>query len=355
MKTKLSILLIALLPILFVSCEKNEILEENTAANAEVNIKTQGQYCGDPTPFVFKNFGGYEVGIGEINNDEEKVYIRFEAPEGFIIRHYLGYIGSVEDFVNRGNVIDPNDPGAAHMEPGNWNVPKVVLEDQGLTFVELEFLLADFPQPQPGECHLIAFVGNFTSDGTDVQWGWATNSSFKSDGYYIDYCLQECTPPETECETAFAYGDQYAYCFRDFKKGNGKYRPNAPANKRFKRWGWTNGRLCRGTYDFELWAGAGQCDLSNGTLVGNVVIEYYGCSATVTYNTLPGYELDETHLYIGNRKIPRKNNGKPTVAPGKYPYKHEGLDGATTDTYTVYGIYGQKNIIAHAVVCPVTQ
>jgi hypothetical protein len=47
------------------------------------------------------------------------------------------------------------------------------------------------------------------------------------------------------------------------------------------------------------------------------------------------------------------NRDRTTVAPGKYPYKHD-LSGASSDSYTV-NITGPIYIIAHAVVVmPVT-
>ena len=73
---------------------------------------------------------------------------------------------------------------------------------------------------------------------------------------------------------------------------------------------------------------------------------------TVTYQLNEGYTMDETHLYIGNDKFPKKN-GQYTVAPGQYPYSHA-LDDATTDTYelTVNNLCSQKiYVIAHAVTC----
>ena len=66
---------------------------------------------------------------------------------------------------------------------------------------------------------------------------------------------------------------------------------------------------------------------------------------------LDGYTLSETHLYIGNEMFPKDNNGDFTVAPGLYPFKHEDLMGATTDTYVISGLSGDLYVIAHAVVC----
>ncbi len=107
---------------------------------------------------------------------------------------------------------------------------------------------------------------------------------------------------EYEYETAFAYGGDYATCFLD---------------EGFSRWGWSNGPLVEGEYTFKLWAAAGQCDTSNGILVGSVDIVYADGSVTVNFNVDAPYILDETHVYAGSSMFPLKN-GDPTVAPGQY-------------------------------------
>ncbi len=81
MKTKLAILLIAVLPMLFIGCEKSELHDKNPATNAEIDLKTQGEFCGEPTTFVFKNVpSGDEFGTGFIANDETHIYVNFQAP-----------------------------------------------------------------------------------------------------------------------------------------------------------------------------------------------------------------------------------------------------------------------------------
>ncbi len=356
MKTKLVILLITVLPIIFIGCQKSEVSEDFiTRQTPNGELKIEAELCGEAMPFDFKNYGAaYIAGTGEIGNDEEKLYLSIKAPEGYTIRHYLGYIGSVEHFISSGAGSDLSN-GEAHVEPQYFNIPKVTLTG-GETYVELEFLLADLPQPQPGDCFLVAFVGNFTSNGEDTQWGWATySSSQKSDSYYMYYCPEECEEPELECETVFAYNpnEPNGICFSEFNKKTGNYNPNGPANKNFSRWGWTN-EISQGSYDFEVWAGAGQCNFSKGTLVGNLHIEYSGTTATVTYDMFNGFVLDETHLYIGDEPIPTGNNGKATVAPGQYPYS-DGDATTVEDNLVVYEINNLPDdgiwVVAHGVAC----
>ena len=149
---------------------------------------------------------------------------------------------------------------------------------------------------------------------------------------------EEEATAEESCETLFARGkDDQSECFLD-------------SDYSFNRWGWTIGPLSEGDCTFELYAGAGQCDTDKGTLVGYLKISYSEGTATVKYEMLEGYTLNETHLYIGNEPYPTDKNDNVTVAPGQYPYKHA-LEGASADEYSVSGLSGDIYVIAHGVSC----
>lgn len=89
-----------------------------------------------------------------------------------------------------------------------------------------------------------------------------------------------------------------------------------------------------------------------GTLVGSVKVEYdiASDSLIVTFETIDGWKLYETHLYLSKDR-PAKS------APGQFPYGHDPLPGVTSDPYTVPltdlgASYGDTlYIAAHAVVC----
>jgi len=140
-----------------------------------------------------------------------------------------------------------------------------------------------------------------------------------------------------KCDTAYAYGGcAYATCFLGYG---------------FSNWGWTNGPLGPGYYEFELWAGAAGCDRSKGTLVGWLNVDYDGSTAIVTYNVYEGNYMTATHLYVGNDRLPKNKMGNETVAPGQYPYSHDPLANVTIDSYTVTGLSGDIYVVAHADVC----
>jgi hypothetical protein len=142
---------------------------------------------------------------------------------------------------------------------------------------------------------------------------------------------------EGQTETAFAYDNQgNATCFLNMGLG-------------INRWGWTNGGYPEGSYTLDLIAGAGQC--VGGTLVGTVTIDYAAGVATVTYNVTAPYTLDDTHLYVGSASLPSVCSTKkgvttcvPTVAPGLYPNTGGSV------SYTVTGLSGNINVVAHAVI-----
>lgn len=92
-----------------------------------------------------------------------------------------------------------------------------------------------------------------------------------------------------------------------------------------------------------IYAGAEQCDFTNGTLVGSLTVDYDGSTAVVTYNMHAGYTMDEVQLYVGNEIL--------TVTPEDYPNRDDTLDGVSTYTFTVDGLSGEIYIVAKALVC----
>jgi hypothetical protein len=180
--------------------------------------------------------------------------------------------------------------------------------------------------------------------GLFIALGIASCDKNSLDKNFSNETIATTTTTEVEttvCETAFAYKNipKYVFCFLDLG---------------FNRWGWTNGPVDingRQAY-YSIYAGAGQCDVSKGTYVGQLVItNNFDGTLTAFVDLFPGYGLSETHLYIGTAPLPLGNNGNPTVAPGQYPYKHENLNGVQKDTFTITGISSNYYVIFHAVVC----
>lgn len=162
----------------------------------------------------------------------------------------------------------------------------------------------------------------------------------------------ECDDPEGEVEygseTAFAYSATDGTCFLDIDDNN-------DGDPDFKRWGWTIGPLAAGTYTFPIYAGAGQCDISKGTLVGNLSVNYDGNKAVVSFNmtetdavTGLAYTMNVAHLYVGAEILPRDVNEDYTVAPGQYPKNSGEIYGAIDQSFEVTGLSGSVHVVAHA-------
>jgi len=114
------------------------------------------------------------------------------------------------------------------------------------------------------------------------------------------------------------------------------------------RWGWAINLLIPGSTTYPIWAGAGLNNTSNGTNVGTLTVTWNGNQVAVLYSMLPGYRLQEVHLYAGDAR-------PTTTAPGQYGYQ-DSFDplGLGTYTFTVPLKYTNSTdgvwLIAHAVV-----
>ena len=175
--------------------------------------------------------------------------------------------------------------------------------------------------------------------------------------YYViakspDGCLSAIAPalliePNCiTCETAFARDASSANCFDQY--------PDLIPND--NRWGWTNYYESAGNYSLDLYAGAGQCDISKGALAGEVNIFDNGDGTIdVQFVADPGYIMSSVHLYVGCEPLPYKKKGKNydyTVAPGQYPQNPQGSIGYVTE-YTIENISvsGDFYLIAHTDIC----
>ena len=153
-------------------------------------------------------------------------------------------------------------------------------------------------------------------------------------------------------DTIWAYS---AYAYDELEKRGEEvpsvvYHNNKVDGNNSNAWGWTNFINDVGTYDFYLFAGAGQNDTERGTNVGTLTVEVERCDeedayfATVNYNVSASI-LAEYHLWVGDTPLPlvrRGNRWVPTAAPGQFPYG----DGAVVQVCLEEGFY----VAAHGVV-----
>ena len=229
----------------------------------------------------------------------------------------------------------PNPALYPSMEWWVWDVGNTFAAPDGHSFLQIngmDVAWGPFSNGQPdwsGHVYTIYYPGTGAPITFQiVDW---IDGSYKWHECHIHVDIYE-GPLIPVGETAFAYGGpEYATCFRSMG---------------FKSWGWTNGPLPGDpVYTFDIWAGAGKCDLSKGTLVGILTIDYDGSTATVTYMMDAGWTMGFAQLYVGSEPLPRNPKGEYTVAPGQYPYIHY-VDGAT-HTFTVSGLSGDIYVVAH--------
>ncbi|WP_222983957.1 hypothetical protein [Flagellimonas meishanensis] len=238
-------------------------------------------------------------------------------------------------------------PAGAFENPGNFDLVNWILNQdfasQGYTMGEIQWAIWELIDNQ--NCVACTFLG-----APGVDWSEANAQEIvdaavaNGEGYepgegnllavvlipnnnrqpvFIPIPLECEEEPKGGCETAFARGNDGNTCFI----GNG-----------FSRWGWTIGPLTDGTEEtYNIYAGAGQCDISKGALVGTVAVSYEDGEVSVVYNIDDDYVVAETHTYAGNGMFPTDKNGKLTVAPGQYTIGED--------------LEGEIYVIAHAVVC----
>ena len=102
-------------------------------------------------------------------------------------------------------------------------------------------------------------------------------------------------------------------------------------------WGWSDGPLAQRetAYRQLLYAGAGQNDITKGTVVGYVDVLYWNDQVTVTYVCDPGIRLKEVHLWVGKTALPIKGKSM-TNAPGQFPWPNKKAQGTWIGTLGAY-------------------
>ncbi len=345
---KLLFYLFLAVPVLFAGCQKSEVLDSSTSPKGGNAVKSVIAYtpcgtqmvanlypAGTGNPVTYNTSLSY--GTVTVGNDLVNLYVTYALAPGYYISATNLYIGAPEALLSTsGNVLNPDGTGYFHT-----GSPPFVHHLAGYP-VTLETAythvipLADLPQ-----CSIVVADADIYLSGASYPnyiTVYAKAPAFKSYGYYMNYCKQSCS--SGGCETAYAKSADplISNCFIGI--------PGVTSNN----WGWSNGPIGPGTYSWPIYAGAGQCNIANGTLVGTLNVVYGGGTATITYTMGSNCLLNETHLYVGNDILPKKK-GKYTTAPGQFPYKHENLNGVSSDTYTITGFSGNIYIAAHSVVC----
>lgn len=340
--------------IFFFGCqEEPNLTDPNIVQKVDVGYAGSNQSCVELTAGQTMNAG--EVCFDDIDTDGDgevdalQVCYNTNTSAGWQLveaHFFIGTSSSEIPMTKSGNPI----PGQFPYKSGN-------ITGQTSYCFTIPFSAINFECPGPTKFVVAAHAAlqkviNGTVVQTETGWGKGTRITNKGNwGMYFDIyitCDDQTPPPANGCsETAFAKGD-ISFCFDQYQEFLDN--PN--------RWGWTNFINTTGTYNMTLWAGAGQCDITKGTNVGILTVNYNGNSAVVTYTVNAPYSLEKVHLYVGCEELPKKCTGNPnnpnceyTLAPGQYPIESGLLpDVTTTWTYTVNNLSCSNGIyvVAHA-------
>lgn len=306
-------------------------------------------YCG--TPGVVTLYAGQTISAGTVTvaNDANFLYVTYATTGDWKLQQTHLHIG---DTLTPVPVAKTGNPKIGNFMYRTTHDPLVTTFTYTIAKSSLSL---DANQSMVVAAHAVVVKTDATGAIIANETGWADGKRFTERGSwatYVTYIWQDCVvdpPVETKTETAFAFDGTYSgACFLDLDlDGDGR--------DDFNRWGWTIGPLAEGSYTFDIYAGAGRCDIGKGTHVGYLTVDYYDGSATVTYNMIGtnpstgvAYNLVEAQLYVGGEILPRDVNGEFTVAPGQYPENSGELRNVTTKSFTVEGLSGSVYVVAHA-------
>lgn len=337
MSTKIALVALVALALPLAACEA----ENSTAADVSRAASELVQIQGTSSVSLL---AGQTIAAGTVSTsiEGENVKITYATTGGWLLHEthlWAGLTLAAMPQTNSGNPKVGNFPYNSGALGGVTSYSVLVpLSTFGLT--------SSMTQCAPVTAYIVshAVVKKQLADGTfQSETAYGEGTRLVQKGNWATWfsvvltCTDDQPPVAGTCETAFAFDENVSTCFI----GSGLLDTN--------RWGWFNGPVGPGSYLFDIYAGAGKCDIGKGTYVGDLKVEYDGAAATVSYTMLPGFKLDETHLYVGNEPLPRLN-GEYTVAPGQYGNIHD-LANVSADSFTVSGLSGSIHVVAHATVC----
>ncbi|MCC5941970.1 MAG: hypothetical protein JJU37_10555 [Balneolaceae bacterium] len=174
----------------------------------------------------------------------------------------------------------------------------------------------------------------------DKPFAFADYGASSCGGFQYDNTAEVIGDEDTILDSAEASLKVNVQCFV-YESAWAKGDPNESfCDNGFNNWGWTNPMAEGETQEMPLWAGAGRCDTSNGTLVGHVEVYYSQGSISYDYHLFDFHTLKESHFYAGPTKFPQQARGRNgfvnTTAPGQY--------------YIAPNLTGNIWVIAHGVV-----
>jgi hypothetical protein len=330
---------------------KEDIPMKVVVGSSEAAVNSQVLYAGQNIPAGFVVYDDIDTNGDQV---DDALQVRFETASEWELTEVHFFIGA--------SLTQLPTTKSGNPQPGQFPYKSGNISGQKNYTITIPFSTIGYrcPSTETADYFVSAHAGLRKSLGGGSyqnESGWGDGLRLVQRGSWAMYnmifltCDETKAPPKNATtESAFAFNGQQSGCFINFNE----FVDNE------KRWGWTNGPYATGAYELPIYAGAGQCDIGKGILVGTLSVVYTGSTATITY-TLKGnnpstglaYSLKEVQLYIDNEPFPRIGSGSEsgafTIAPGKYPHKAESLSG-NTHSFTIKDLSGELYIIAHAVV-----
>ncbi|QOI96877.1 MAG: hypothetical protein HRU69_04935 [Flammeovirgaceae bacterium] len=203
----------------------------------------------------------------------------------------------------------------------------------------------------------LLFVAYAEVDGEHAFGGDFPIPCFNRWAFIMKYkiiCCSAPEPPVSDDETAFAKGN---WVF--VQGGCNEFNPEClPGLNISNRWGWAINADEPLEFSFDIYAGAAKNDITKGTKVGRLAVEYATvvingnptAIGTITYIIDTGWTMKELHIYAAD-------NRPTTAAPGQYGHTVKFPSGSTYYQYTIN--FADPDVvndgvwfIAHAVVNP---
>jgi hypothetical protein len=303
---------------------------DEASAGGRENAQNLGEGICDSLGARVADAGGHTIGFVDVFNDAVNLYVTVFAAdnEKCPLRNMSLWVGT-----NPANV-----PANIADYPWQKSVTGSVVQHQFV--IPLSALGVNVADPSCASARpAVHIVGQVTTAcATGMIAGFSS-----PDVIHTVCCFAEQPPVVLAgCETAFAKG---GHVFTTDARANPEGLPTLGLAR--NRWGWAINLTATGTSSYPIYAGAGLNNISAGTRVGTLTVDYTGSQVTATYAMAPGATMTEAHLYAGDMK-PR------TIAPGQFGNTASFSTPATTHSVTVNVADSNGDgvwLIAHAVVC----
>lgn len=241
-----------------------------------------------------------DAGTLTVSNYNETLYVTYTASQGTFGTLHLWVGSKLEEL--------PVNPQGIPV-PGQFPYQ---FDATGKTSYTFEISFDELKVGCNNNVYIVAHAEMYLNEGdedSETAFGGNLSGNAPRWYFYADYTIVCCDNPYVpvgELGTAFGKG---THVFTTGKQSNPENLPTIGLTK--NRWGWAINMTETGSYDFELWVGAGLNKTENGLKVGEGTIDFNGSEATISYTLYSGYSVKETHIYAGDF-VPA------TLAPGQY-------------------------------------